>query len=90
MDKKQIIQFVNDNGLRIGELAREGNYDAARLMKDYSIWFRAHGPKQSTESRLDSKETQDVEMAIVGGIAVLTPLLAVPEPTEDEDSAPVA
>ncbi len=87
MDKKQIIQFVNDNGLRIGTLAREGNYEAARLMKDYSIWFRAHG--RSTESRLDSKETRDVENAIVAGIAAMTPLLSVPAEV-DEDSAPVA
>lgn len=87
MDKQQIIQFVNDNGISIGVLAREGNYEAARLMKDYSVWFRAHAP--GAGSRLDSKETRDVEMAIENGIAALTPLLAA-VPEVDEDSAPVA
>ena len=74
MDKEAIITFINDNGLRIGELAREGNIDAAKLMRDYAVWYRAHAPKQ--ESRLDSKEVRDLEVTMAGAIYVITPLLS--------------
>ncbi len=74
MDKEAIITFINDNGRRIGELAKDGNINAAKLMRDYSVWYRAHSPKQ--ESRLDSKEVRDLEVSMANLIYVITPLLS--------------